>query len=98
MGARQILVEKGYTSGRKYGIIWIMKRLIVGLVLVGMVAGGFAADFVVSDFGANNDGIDIEMTENVLVRNCEIVNAHTVLGIGSGISRGAKNMELIEKK
>ena len=76
--------------------------------------------------GNNNDGIDIEMsrnvlvekcrfdqgddgvviksgrnrdawrigrpTENVLVRDCEIVNAHTVLGVGSEISGGVRNV------
>ena len=78
--------------------------------------------------GNNNDGIDIEMsrnvlvekcrfdqgddgvviksgrnrdawrigrpTENVFVRDCEIVNAHTVLGIGSEISGGVKNVSM----
>ena len=76
--------------------------------------------------GNNNDGIDIEMTRNVLVENCrfdqgddgvviksgrnrdawrlnrptenivirkcEIVNAHTVLGVGSEISGGVRNI------
>ena len=76
--------------------------------------------------GNNNDGIDIEMsrdvvvekcrfdqgddgvviksgrnqdawrlnrpTENVFVRDCEIVNAHTVLGIGSEISGGVRSV------
>ena len=76
--------------------------------------------------GNNNDGIDIEMsrnvlvekcrfdqgddgvviksgrnrdawrigrpTENVLVRDCTIVNAHTVLGVGSEISGGVRNV------
>ena len=80
--------------------------------------------------GTNNDGIDIEMTrnvlvencrfdqgddgvviksgrnrdawrlnrptENVVIRNCEIVNAHTVLGVGSEISGGVRNI-LMEK-
>lgn len=78
--------------------------------------------------GINNDGIDIEMsrnvlvenctfdqgddgvviksgrnrdawrlhtpTENVLVRNCRIVNAHTVFGIGSEISGGVRNVRM----
>jgi polygalacturonase len=76
--------------------------------------------------GNNNDGIDIEMsrdvlvekcrfdqgddgvviksgrnqdawrlntpTENVFVRDCEIVNAHTVLGVGSEISGGVRSV------
>lgn len=76
--------------------------------------------------GNNNDGIDIEMsrnvlvekcrfdqgddgvviksgrnrdawrlarpTENVFVRDCEIVNGHTVLGVGSEISGGVRNV------
>ena len=78
--------------------------------------------------GNNNDGIDIEMsrnvlvencifdqgddgvviksgrnrdawrlhtpTENVLVRNCRIVNAHTIFGIGSEISGGVRNVRM----
>ena len=78
--------------------------------------------------GSNNDGIDIEMTknvlvercrfdqgddgvviksgrnrdawrlhtptENVLVRDCEIVNAHTLLGVGSEISGGVRNIRV----
>ena len=76
--------------------------------------------------GNNNDGIDVEMsrdvliercrfdqgddgvviksgrnrdawrlatpTENVFVRDCEIVNGHTLLGIGSEISGGVRNV------
>lgn len=78
--------------------------------------------------GGNNDGIDIEMsrnvlvenctfdqgddgvviksgrnrdawrlnkpTENVLVRNCRIVDAHTIFGIGSEISGGVRNVRM----
>ena len=78
--------------------------------------------------GPNNDGIDIEMTRNVLVegcrfdqgddavviksgrnhdawrlatpsenievRNCTVVNAHTLLAIGSEISGGVRNVYL----
>ena len=78
--------------------------------------------------GNNNDGIDIEMTrnvlvenctfdqgddgvviksgrnqdawrlhtptENVLVRNCYIKDAHTVLGVGSEISGGVRNVRM----
>ena len=78
--------------------------------------------------GNNNDGIDIEMsrnvivenctfdqgddgvviksgrnqdawrlhtpTENVLIRNCYVKNAHTVLGIGSEISGGVRNVRM----
>ena len=80
--------------------------------------------------GNNNDGIDIEMsrnvlvedctfdqgddgvviksgrnrdawrlhtpTENVLVRNCYIKNAHTVLGVGSEISGGVRNVRMTD--
>lgn len=79
--------------------------------------------------GNNNDGIDIEMsrnvivedcrfdqgddgiviksgrnrdawrlatpTEDVFVRDCEIVEAHTLLGIGSEISGGVRNVRLV---
>ena len=79
--------------------------------------------------GNNNDGIDIEMSRNVIledcrfdqgddgiviksgrnrdawrlntptqdifIRDCEIVDAHTLLGIGSEISGGVKNLRLI---
>ncbi len=79
--------------------------------------------------GNNNDGIDVEMsrnvviescrfdqgddgiviksgrnrdawrlatpTEDVFVRDCEIVNAHTLLGIGSEISGGVRNLRLV---
>ena len=31
-------------------------------------------------------------TENVLVRDCEVVNGHTVFGIGSEISGGVRNV------
>ena len=34
-------------------------------------------------------------TENVLIRDCEIVNAHTLLGIGSEISGGVRNVRLV---
>ena len=78
--------------------------------------------------GANNDGIDIEMsrevlvenctfdqgddgvvikagrnrdgwrlatpTENVLIRNCRIVNAHSLFCIGSEISGGVRNVRM----
>ena len=80
--------------------------------------------------GNNNDGIDIEMSRNVIVescrfdqgddgiviksgrnrdawrlatptrdvfiRDCEIVDAHTLLGIGSEISGGVKNVRLMD--
>ena len=79
--------------------------------------------------GNNNDGIDIEMsrnvivencrfdqgddgiviksgrnrdawrlatpTEDVFVRDCAVVHAHTLLGIGSEISGGVKNLRLV---
>ena len=78
--------------------------------------------------GHNNDGIDIDMSknvlvekcvfdqgddgvviksgrnhdawrggrpaENILIRNCEIRNAHTVLGIGSDVSAGVRNVRM----
>ena len=80
--------------------------------------------------GNNNDGIDIEMSRNVMVENCrfdqgddgiviksgrnrdawrlnrptqdvfirdcEIVDGHTLLGIGSEISGGVKNVRLLD--
>ena len=80
--------------------------------------------------GSNNDGIDVEMsrdvliekcrfdqgddgvvvksgrnrdawrldtpTENVLIRDCEIVNAHTLLGVGSEISGGVRNVRMTD--
>ena len=93
-----------------------------------MCVGAVVKGLDVFAHGANNDGIDIEMTkdvlvegcrfdqgddgvviksgrnrdawrlgtatENVVVRDCEIVNAHTVLGIGSEISGGVKNVRM----
>ena len=80
--------------------------------------------------GANNDGIDIEMskmtfvencrfdqgddgvviksgrnrdawrlacpTEGVFVRDCDFVDAHTLLGVGSEISGGVKNVRMVD--
>jgi polygalacturonase len=50
-------------------------------------------DGVVIKSGRNRDAWRIaKATENVFVRDCEIVNAHTVLGIGSEISGGVRNV------
>ena len=52
-------------------------------------------DGVVIKSGRNRDAWRIgKPTENVLVRNCEIRNAHTVLGIGSEISGGVRNVKM----
>ena len=50
-------------------------------------------DGVVIKSGRNRDAWRIgKPTENVIVRDCEIKNAHTVLGIGSEISGGVRNV------
>ena len=50
-------------------------------------------DGVVIKSGRNQDAWRLNRpTENVVVRNCEIVNAHTVLGVGSEISGGVRNI------
>ena len=50
-------------------------------------------DGVVIKSGRNRDAWRIgKPTENVFVRDCEIRNAHTVLGIGSEISGGVRNV------
>jgi polygalacturonase len=50
-------------------------------------------DGVVIKSGRNRDAWRIgRATENVFVRDCEIVNAHTVLGVGSEISGGVRNV------
>lgn len=88
--------------------------------------GGIARNLDVYAHGHNNDGIDLEMsrniliekckfdqgddgvviksgrnqdvwrlntpTENVVIRDCHIVNAHTLLGIGSEMSGGVRNI------
>ena len=52
-------------------------------------------DGVVIKSGRNRDAWRIgKPTENVLVRDCEIRNAHTVLGIGSEISGGVRNVRM----
>ena len=84
----------------------------------------------VSAHGNNNDGIDIEMsknvliercrfdqgddgivikagrnrdgwrlatpTENVLVRDCEVTNGHSLLAVGSEVSGGIRNVRLLD--
>jgi polygalacturonase len=50
-------------------------------------------DGVVIKSGRNQDAWRLNApTENVFVRDCEIVNAHTVLGIGSEISGGVRSV------
>ena len=52
-------------------------------------------DGVVIKSGRNRDAWRIgKPTENVLVRDCEIRNAHTVLGIGSEMSGGVRNVRM----
>ena len=52
-------------------------------------------DGVVIKSGRNRDAWRLgRPTEDVVVRDCDIVNAHTVLGIGSEISGGVRNILL----
>ena len=52
-------------------------------------------DGVVIKSGRNHDAWKIGVpTENVLVRNCYIKDAHTVLGVGSEISGGVRNVHM----
>ena len=52
-------------------------------------------DGVVIKAGRNQDAWRLATpTENVLVRNCTIKNAHTVLGVGSEISGGVRNVRM----
>lgn len=91
-----------------------------------MCRNGIARHLDVYAHGHNNDGIDLEMTQdflvencrfdqgddavviksgrnqdawrthtptqNVVIRNCDIVNGHVLLGIGSEISGGVRNV------
>lgn len=91
-----------------------------------MCRNGIARNLDVYAHGHNNDGIDLEMTQdflvenctfdqgddavviksgrnqdawrthtptqNVVIRNCNIVNGHVLLGIGSEISGGVRNV------
>lgn len=91
-----------------------------------MCKGGIARNLDVRAHGHNNDGIDLEMTqnflvenctfdqgddavvikagrnrdawrlntpcENIVVRNCNILKGHTLLGIGSEMSGGVRNV------
>lgn len=91
-----------------------------------MCKNGIARNLDVYAHGHNNDGIDLEMTQNflvenckfdqgddavviksgrnqdawrthtptqnVVIRNCNIVNGHVLLGIGSEISGGVRNV------
>lgn len=53
-------------------------------------------DGVVIKSGRNRDAWRLATpTEDVFVRDCEIVNAHTLLGIGSEISGGVRNVRLV---
>ena len=50
-------------------------------------------DAVVLKAGRNQDGWALDMpTEDVVVRNCEIVHGHCLLGIGSELSGGVKRV------
>ena len=50
-------------------------------------------DGVVLKAGRNADGWRIgRSTENVIVRDCELVNSHSLLGIGSELSGGIRNV------
>ncbi len=53
-------------------------------------------DGIVIKSGRNRDAWRLATpTEDVFVRDCEIVDAHTLLGIGSEISGGVKNVRLV---
>ena len=53
-------------------------------------------DGIVIKSGRNRDAWRLAMpTEDVFVRDCEIVDAHTLLGIGSEISGGVRNVRLV---
>ena len=53
-------------------------------------------DGIVIKSGRNRDAWRIATpTENVFIRDCEIVDAHTLLGVGSEISGGVKNLRLV---
>ena len=52
-------------------------------------------DGVVIKSGRNHDAWKIGVpTENVSIRNCYVKNAHTVLGVGSEISGGVRNVHM----
>ncbi len=93
-----------------------------------MCDGGIVRNLDVVAHGANNDGIDLEMSrnflvencrfdqgddavviksgrnqdawrlnmpsENIVVRNCDVVRGHVLLGIGSEMSAGVRNVYL----
>lgn len=97
-----------------------------------MCDGGIVRNLDVKAHGHNNDGIDIEMTrnllvenctfdqgddavvikagrnrdawrlntpaENIVIRNCTILEGHTLLGIGSEISGGIRNVYMHDCK
>ena len=53
-------------------------------------------DGIVIKSGRNRDAWRLAApTEDVFVRDCEIVDAHTLLGIGSEISGGVRNVRLV---
>lgn len=100
-------------------------KVLFGL-FISIYVMGIARNLDVYAHGHNNDGIDLEMsrniliekckfdqgddgvviksgrnqdawrlntpTENVVIRDCHIVNAHTLLGIGSEMSGGVRNI------
>lgn len=97
-----------------------------------MCDGGIVRNLDVKAHGHNNDGIDLEMTqnflvenctfdqgddavvikagrnrdawrlntptENIVIRNCNILEGHTLLGIGSEISGGVRNVYMHDCK
>lgn len=53
-------------------------------------------DGIVIKSGRNRDAWRIALpTENVFIRDCEIVDAHALLGVGSEISGGVKNLRIV---
>ena len=54
-------------------------------------------DGVVIKSGRNRDAWRINRPcEDVLIRNCRVVNAHTLLGIGSEVSGGVRNVRMVD--
>lgn len=50
-------------------------------------------DAVVIKAGRNRDAWRLNMaTENIVIRNCDVIEGHTLLGIGSEISGGIRNV------
>lgn len=56
-------------------------------------------DAVVIKAGRNRDAWRLNTpTENIVIRNCDIVEGHTLLGIGSEISGGIRNVYMHDCK